>query len=72
MLDKSKRENVSGLTVKELIHALSKRPQDAKISCSGDCVVYIHETVDGKVVSFDYTDLEDYYKELEEGEETNA
>lgn len=65
MLDISKRKNLSGLTVSEVIHVLSQLPGNARFSCCGDNCVYLHVEEDSSAVSIDWSDLEEHYREIE-------
>ena len=61
MYDINKRTNVSGFTVKELIHELSKMPEDARVICCGDDLVWLHCEKDGSIVCIDCEGLDECY-----------
>ncbi len=64
MLDKNKRtKRPDNTTIAYLIELLKEFPANAKISVCGVFGGYIHETVEGDVVSFDTDDLEAEYEE---------
>ena len=63
MLDITKRKNLSGLTVNEVMHELSQLPGNALFGCCGNDCAYLHVEEDGSAVSIDWSDLDDYYHE---------
>ena len=63
MLDITKRMYLGGSTIGEVIDALSKLPQEAVVCCCGEPPMFLHLKSAGSAVSFDWSDLEEYYRE---------
>ena len=57
----SKRKNLSGMTVGELIHELTQLPSDAQFCCCGDNCAYLHVEKDDSAICIDVEDLDDLY-----------
>lgn len=63
MFDISRRVNLSGSTIGEVIEILSKLPQEAVVGCCGEPTMFLHVEDDKTAVSIDWNDLEEYYHE---------
>lgn len=63
MFDISRRVNLSGSTIGEVIETLSKLPQEAVVGCCGESTMFLHVEDDETAVSIDWNDLEEYYHE---------
>ena len=67
LFDAKMRNDVSGITVNDMIVELAKLPSDAVVVCCGDSNVWLHVEQDNSVVCIDAESLDDCYdSDLEE------
>lgn len=65
MFDISRRLEINGATVAELMDILQHLPSNAVVSCCGDSIMYIHVDRDLEFINIDCEDLDEEYIEDE-------
>lgn len=63
MLDISKRKQMLKVTVEDIIAELEKFPKGTEVYCNGSELFFIHVHKDGTAITFDDSDLDEYYDE---------
>ena len=65
MLDINKRKEMFKATVEDVIAELEKFPKETEVCCLGSELFYIHVHEDGDSITFDDSDLSEYYEDDE-------
>ena len=63
MLDINKRKEMFRVTIEDVIAELEKFPKGTEVYCNGSELFYIHAHKDGNAITFDDSDLSEYYED---------